>query len=1107
MRFQELQIPAFGPFTDFSLPLPETKNDVHLIYGPNEAGKSSLLRALRYLLYGIPTRTTDSFRHQNPQLRIGATISSGSDSLTFFRKKGNRNTLLDATGNALADAALAPFLGPVNEAFFQNMFGLDTDSLRSGANSLLSAEGDLGAAIFSASRGGAPINEAIKSLESEAHEIFKDRARNTRIAAALREMKEAEAAANAETISTNRWKTLKTAISEAEGRFEEKDRLRRAHLARREFVSRCLQAIPILQKVRRLETELSEFDLPELPSDFVKRVRETEAALAAGKHSLELHARRRGSLQSAMSEISDPKVVIGFAADLDLLHRRAEQYHQNLDVLPGLEAGKKSLEAILDDKTYLEDFPAIDSGTLDRLKAGAERLNDIGNRSSQLKNELKNLDGRLKKSRKSLEGFTPSAELETLTEHAELADRFAAQKSTLPTDLSERDLLAKRAGLLRERLGIEGDPRKIRVPARQTIEQEERDRLAILEQIRDLEKVLTSCRDEISAEQAALDHLATQAAIYSPAELRDSRDSRDEIWQKILKTGRPDEALTPAIATSDEIADALHRDAGHIAKASGHQARLTTLGAKKGDLESDLKTARAALASWTVSWEENHAITLGQLPSALSAWREEWENLCDLSGELETLEARIARIQEQEKDLLKKLGGKEFDQSYRKLRASLDKANREHGEQDAIRKQFVSDELKHEQLIEEGEGLAAEGKLARSDWKELCHLVGISADQTTNATLREIEARLLTRRNLLDLLEVRSEHEQKTKFVEEYQTLLERTAESLKAKPSEPALHALFEQAKGDQNSLKNLQEQLAELDEEELGLSLQVTEKTEGLAALVSQAGSEDLELAITQFESRRSLRESLAGQTELLEGFANGATLEEFLDDLGGQDAAALSEENAGLEEEEVALQGERDRAKEALDDLLREEGKLREASDLAAQHRQHAADARAAIASDFHRFRQLHHAIAFLKQQVESYREKAQGPMVEKTSRFFKTLTGDIFDRVVARPDEQDIPRLLAVRANGEEVTTDGLSEGTRDQLYLSLRLAAIDLHLETHKPFPLIFDDLLMTFDDDRSRALFSVLEEFGKKTQILIFTHHAHLKKLVGDKVTSHELSV
>jgi uncharacterized protein YhaN len=60
MRILQLHLMKYGPFTDTRLEL-EGTGCIHFICGPNEAGKSSALRALHALLYGIPTQTTDSF--------------------------------------------------------------------------------------------------------------------------------------------------------------------------------------------------------------------------------------------------------------------------------------------------------------------------------------------------------------------------------------------------------------------------------------------------------------------------------------------------------------------------------------------------------------------------------------------------------------------------------------------------------------------------------------------------------------------------------------------------------------------------------------------------------------------------------------------------------------------------------------------------------------------------------------------------------------------------------------------------------------------------------------------------------------------------------------
>jgi uncharacterized protein YhaN len=74
---------------------------------------------------------------------------------------------------------------------------------------------------------------------------------------------------------------------------------------------------------------------------------------------------------------------------------------------------------------------------------------------------------------------------------------------------------------------------------------------------------------------------------------------------------------------------------------------------------------------------------------------------------------------------------------------------------------------------------------------------------------------------------------------------------------------------------------------------------------------------------------------------------------------------------------------------------------------------------------------------------------------------------------------------------------MSQGTRDQLFLSLRLAAIEQHIEGRGPFPVIVDDLLVQFDDARAVATLEVLSELSAKTQVLFFTHHQHLVELAG----------
>src|SRR5215831_12509872 len=103
MRFLALSLAAWGPFSGKALDL--SAPGVHVVYGKNEAGKSTSLRAIRGLLYGIPKNTPDAHTHAMKDLRVGATLEASDGArLEIVRRKGNVNTLLDARGEPIDEA-------------------------------------------------------------------------------------------------------------------------------------------------------------------------------------------------------------------------------------------------------------------------------------------------------------------------------------------------------------------------------------------------------------------------------------------------------------------------------------------------------------------------------------------------------------------------------------------------------------------------------------------------------------------------------------------------------------------------------------------------------------------------------------------------------------------------------------------------------------------------------------------------------------------------------------------------------------------------------------------------------------------------------------------
>ena len=135
MRIGRLDLHRYGRFTEVSLGLPVHDPDIHIVFGPNEAGKSTALAAIEDVLFGIPHNSPLNFLHDYASMRIGAVLESNDETLEVLRRKGNKDTLLTPEEIPLStgDGALAPFLAGADRSFVARMFSLDHARLRRAA--------------------------------------------------------------------------------------------------------------------------------------------------------------------------------------------------------------------------------------------------------------------------------------------------------------------------------------------------------------------------------------------------------------------------------------------------------------------------------------------------------------------------------------------------------------------------------------------------------------------------------------------------------------------------------------------------------------------------------------------------------------------------------------------------------------------------------------------------------------------------------------------------------------------------------------------------------------------------------------------------------------
>lgn len=136
--------------------------------------------------------------------------------------------------------------------------------------------------------------------------------------------------------------------------------------------------------------------------------------------------------------------------------------------------------------------------------------------------------------------------------------------------------------------------------------------------------------------------------------------------------------------------------------------------------------------------------------------------------------------------------------------------------------------------------------------------------------------------------------------------------------------------------------------------------------------------------------------------------------------------------------------------------------------------------------------------LRWAIERYRQERQDPLLVRASALFRRLTLGRFAELRIDYDAAT-PRLLGVRDDGRQaIDVEAMSDGTADQLFLALRLAAAEQSVAAGVRLPFLADDLFINFDDDRARAGFEALSELAATTQVLFFTHHAHLADIARD---------
>jgi uncharacterized protein YhaN len=284
--------------------------------------------------------------------------------------------------------------------------------------------------------------------------------------------------------------------------------------------------------------------------------------------------------------------------------------------------------------------------------------------------------------------------------------------------------------------------------------------------------------------------------------------------------------------------------------------------------------------------------------------------------------------------------------------------------------------------------------------------------------------------------------------------------------------------------------------------------EAEEQLAALRVAAGATD-DAALVRCEQVSAQAEALRAEILQLDGDlarAGGAPADEVAAAVAELDADAAPARAEALDALAAERRDARDQAGEA---LLRARDELAalERSEDAAVARQESATLLAQVRETAERYARARLAQKLLRDAIERYRSDHEGPLLARANVLFPALTCERFAQLKTELDEHDEHVLVAVTRDGARRRVEELSDGTREQLFLALRLAAIERHVAASGPVPVLFDDVLLESDDDRAMRILDALADLAGQTQVIVLTHHRHLVDLARCTIAAGRLDI
>ncbi len=666
MIIERLDLIAFGNFTDTSIDLSAGPRRFHLVYGPNESGKSTSLRAIQSWLFGMPHTTTDDYLHPMAKIRVGGRLAErDGEILECVRRRGRKGTLRDARDTVeVEEFVLERMLGGIDKSTFETRFGLSHTELLRGGEQILKGEGEVGEILFAAGAGIGRLQEIASQLGDESGALFKTRGRSSinelmkDVETKRRELRDAQ-------VPPAEFEELQQRIAETLASIEQLKGRSSQFAVRLNRLRAAIQALPLVPRWQAAsEGFASVASAPILAADFPERRRQWDQDRQLSVARQQELAQRQESLTQQVALLGDDPMTRAYESEIEEVYRqlatreKADRDSQHLNDLASREQ-RKILELLAklsssksnDDSDIAARVDAVRFS--DTARESVRRLASQFEKLVQQRDDAKQNIGRHQRQLKKFEATLPMVDevdpdvLTRILDEVGLPQRLV---ESMATNREECERWTRRCDDLKKKLGVPTGFREIaswQLPSADAIANA-KSQFDCLEDAETAARLrCEQTREAIADKQGRLDQLQSSRPLPTLQELSAARRDRDSLITEYSKTSDTEltlQQIRNAVTTADKIADEIQAHHGTVHQIESENASIQSLTRQLEREETKLAEQQAKseviIRSWSDLWSA-FGVNPGT-PSSMTAWMADHERLRESVETLEDAEREQA---------------------------------------------------------------------------------------------------------------------------------------------------------------------------------------------------------------------------------------------------------------------------------------------------------------------------------------------------------------------------------------------------------------------------------------------------------------------------------